>query len=1355
MFETSSSSKVGHLLRAAVPRSAPPPPPRLFPLKVALRSPSVLLIAAALIAVAVLLLPQQAHASSHDITGFSATPGSANNATLSWTAPSRSGITVDRYEIYWTPSSTRDFYQQLDPGGKLASPGVAQHGFIWDLRGSAWLGGSATSYTVTGLYGGIDYDFTIVAKGSGFNTYDANRNVEDQTNNTGEFQFVEDIAIAGPPHPFRSIDLTPDAGQIRAGWWLPRATKIGSSITKAQLQYKKNTSTNWITINFSSYAAWFPYPATPEPGSVQHSHTLNGLEIGTYNVRIRAGNSGGWSAYTQATATVPANPPTTVTVGSSDQLREGSGPATVTFTLDHPAHRELRAREAYIVLGDDRVNVSTPRFARGSRTATATITPINDNISNPCGSVAIKYLFSSGLRATVSFTIIDDDSATNRCTGRIGDGTPSTLTLERVELIQGDPWLRAYVLAKLNRPALDTRIVNVAVDGSSTATEGPYDWNGPNDFQVNGNRRLHILRGNVNARYTDNRGTHDWPTEIIINEDASDHETIVLRATSGSLTSNTLTLRVGELRRQAALQGMDGGEALPTAVTLALDAATVDEDVGDVTLTATLDAPAPEGGIGGFLFAGAEGTASEDIDFTMPLGIFIPGGQRSATATISITDDDWDEADETVVLSAWFDIGTALLEDKITLTITDDDTAGLTIIAASPLTVAEGGSASYTVVLTSQPTADVTVSASSDDAGAATVSPASHTFTPSGWNTPLTFTVRGLSDDDTDDERVAVSHSIASDDAQYSVLLLSGVLVAVSETTSGQQGAEPTPQGKYADLIVKMKEWRNDPRYVDDKAHTDRWDRALLAFGKTVADTTLTRMTATEAQGYADRGWTRWVEVAQALRELENRAPTVASAIGDAIIVHESGTLEVSLYGVFSDADNDALTITASSSDEAVATESVASDYSSLTVMAQSRGTATITVTADDGNGGTVSDTFTVRVKAAPVVASAISDVSGLEAGAAQEVSLSGVFNDADGDALTITATSSGEAIATATVAADRSKLTVEGVAEGTATITVTARDADGNTVSGAFAVAVVKAPEPVQPATPQETPNQAPTVSAAISDATIVNESGTHQVSLAGVFSDADSDSLTITAVSSGEAIATATVASDYSSLTVTAKSRGTATVTVTANDGRGGTVEDTFTVTVKAAPTVASAISYISGLTVGDTQDISLSGVFSDADGDAMTISAASSDDAAVSAFVLPDGTLSILALAEGTETITVTARDADGNAVSDAFDVTVVGPPTPVANLSCIAETKRVAFLWDAPEWSGGEVYAYDYELTLPGGGSESGRLIGGTLLLRPGEYQAGGEASVSVKTVYELSDGSNVSSAEATLTCTVGE
>ena len=169
---------------------------------------------------------------------------------------------------------------------------------------------------------------------------------------------------------------------------------------------------------------------------------------------------------------------------------------------------------------------------------------------------------------------------------------------------------------------------------------------------------------------------------------------------------------------------------------------------------------------------------------------------------------------------------------------------------------------------------------------------------------------------------------------------------------------------KYAGLIAKMYEWRNDPCCVSEQAHTDRWDRVLLTFGETVADTTLTTMTADEAQGYVDRGWTRWVEAAaQQQSEPTNRPPTVSSAIADVTIVSESGTRTVSLSGVFSDADGDALTINAESNDHAIATVSVAADGSRLTVAGVAEGTTTITVTAQDADGNTVSDSFEVTVR--------------------------------------------------------------------------------------------------------------------------------------------------------------------------------------------------------------------------------------------------------------------------------------------------------------------------------------------------------------------------------------------------------
>ncbi|MCY4442741.1 MAG: fibronectin type III domain-containing protein [Deltaproteobacteria bacterium] len=312
--------------------------------------------------------------------------------------------------------------------------------------------------------------------------------------------------------------------------------------------------------------------------------------------------------------------------------------------------------------------------------------------------------------------------------------------------------------------------------------------------------------------------------------------------------------------------------------------------------------------------------------------------------------------------------------------------------------------------------------------------------------------------------------------------------------------------------------------------------------------------------------------------------------------------------------------------------------------------TLIVAAVAQSGARKTYTVTVTVTRQAGPVVAAPLADVGELEAGVSRNISLSGVFTDDDGDRLTISAGSSDTSKAAVSVAADSSALTLSGVAPGTARITVTAQDSDGNSVSDAFDVTVVK-------------DNNPPTVASAIADATITNESGTSEVSLSGVFTDADGGDLTVTASSSAESVASVAVSADYSTLTVSAKSRGTATITVTADDGYGGSVVDSFTVRVKAAPVVASAISDVSELKVEATQEVSLSGVFSDGDGDSLTVTASSSDNAKATVTVAADqSALTVTGVSGGTATITVTAQDTDGNSVGDAFEVSVAGAEPP---------------------------------------------------------------------------------------------
>ena len=84
-------------------------------------------------------------------------------------------------------------------------------------------------------------------------------------------------------------------------------------------------------------------------------------------------------------------------------------------------------------------------------------------------------------------------------------------------------------------------------------------------------------------------------------------------------------------------------------------------------------------------------------------------------------------------------------------------------LSRTDLLIKEGQSGKYTVVLTSQPAADVTVAIGDHPAGRATVSPTSLTFTADNWNTPQTVTITSAEDSGYVDRWVLLQHVATGD----------------------------------------------------------------------------------------------------------------------------------------------------------------------------------------------------------------------------------------------------------------------------------------------------------------------------------------------------------------------------------------------------------------------------------------------------------------------------------------------------------------------------------------------------------------------------------------------------------------
>lgn len=126
------------------------------------------------------------------------------------------------------------------------------------------------------------------------------------------------------------------------------------------------------------------------------------------------------------------------------------------------------------------------------------------------------------------------------------------------------------------------------------------------------------------------------------------------------------------------------------------------------------------------------------------------------TVTVTGADDKVDdgEVSYTIELAAAesTDAGYAGVDpEDVELTNEDDDQAGIHVTPTSGLETTEaGGTATFSVVLESEPTADVTIEVTSDDETEGTVSTAALTFTAADWNVPQEVTVTGADDDLTD-----------------------------------------------------------------------------------------------------------------------------------------------------------------------------------------------------------------------------------------------------------------------------------------------------------------------------------------------------------------------------------------------------------------------------------------------------------------------------------------------------------------------------------------------------------------------------------------------------------------------------
>ena len=301
--------------------------------------------------------------------------------------------------------------------------------------------------------------------------------------------------------------------------------------------------------------------------------------------------------------------------------------------------------------------------------------------------------------------------------------------------------------------------------------------------------------------------------------------------------------------------------------------------------------------------------------------------------------------------------------------------------------------------------------------------------------------------------------------------------------------------------------------------------------------------------------------------ERMNTAPTAGAAIADQTVRVDA---TVMVQSTITDADtDDTLTWSKMSNMPTYATAEV-DDMGMVTITGVAEGMATITVTATDIADAMVTQDIMVTVEAAntaPTAGAAIADQTVM---VGSTVMVQSTITDADtDDALTWSKMSNMPTYATAEVD-DMGMVTITGVAEGMATITVTATDMADAMVTQDIMVTV-------------EAANTAPTAGAAIADQTVMVGS---TVMVQSTITDADTDdALTWSKMSNMPTYATAEV-DDMGMVTITGVAEGMATITVTATDIADETATQEIMVTVEAADTRRTVAVLPLGVTTGPLQ-------------------------------------------------------------------------------------------------------------------------------------------------------------------------
>ena len=475
-------------------------------------------------------------------------------------------------------------------------------------------------------------------------------------------------------------------------------------------------------------ANWTELVANTGNANTTYEHL--GLTFGTtrhYRVSaINAVGAGRPSNIDDAIASIPSLSLRT------QSIPEGIGTAALLVTLNQPAGDPLSVpwytlNGDAVSPGDYTAGVGQLVIPSGATSATISITIIDDADEEPTETFLVLLSPGTGYDlggsgATVS--ILDDDGDGPAPSGATVDGTTVVLTYNKPLDGASTPPSSAFVLRVAdNRASVD----EVSVNGSAVTL---------------------TLASPVQAGRTVSLD-YTQPMSNPIQDGSGNKARSFTRWYL--VTDSTITGTVDNTAPTVAISGVPAISDAPFTATFTFSEAVTGFAVGDITL------------------GNATASSFTSTSTAVYRALVTPAAAGAVTVDVPAN----------AAQDAAGNGNTAA--PRASSTYTGSATRGVTV-SATVLTVTEGSTGAYTVVLDSQPTANVTVTPSRTGSSDVTFSPATLTFTALNWNTVQPVTVTAAQDSDAVDDNATISHAVTGGD--YVGVTVESVVVRVNDDES-------------------------------------------------------------------------------------------------------------------------------------------------------------------------------------------------------------------------------------------------------------------------------------------------------------------------------------------------------------------------------------------------------------------------------------------------------------------------------------------------------------------------------------------------------------------------------------------